>query len=59
MDHTIPAVLNWCSDCKIMWVKSANPSHGSDELADLRRELIAGRAAAAALKTAIVKFDKG
>jgi hypothetical protein len=42
-----------------MWVKSANPSHGSDELADLRRELIAGRAAAAALKTAIVKFDKG
>lgn len=31
----------------------------SDEMAELRRELIAGRAAAAALKTAVAKFDKG
>ena len=32
---------------------------GSDELATLRRELIAGRAASSALDAAVAKFDKG
>ena len=38
---------------------SGKVAEGTDEHAELRREIIAGRAAAVAVKAAVTKFDKG